>query len=61
MKQWYQVTNNETFQAFKNSCKWIEAGMGTLASSIQFKDTGEICSLCYDTIEQKIFILREVQ
>ena len=61
MKQWLKVLDNETAENFKNSCKWIEAGMGTLASFIKFKDTGEICSLCYDTITNEIFILKEVQ
>ena len=59
MKQWYKITDCETFQTFKNTCNWIEAGTGTLASSIKFKNTGEICSLCYDTITQEIFILKE--
>ena len=61
MKQWVKILDNETTEIFKNSCKWIEAGTGTLASSIKFKDTGEICSLCYDTITNEIFILKEVQ
>ena len=61
MKQWFKISDNETKKTFKTTCKWIEAGMGTLASSIKFKDTGEICSLCYDTITNEIFILKEVQ
>ena len=61
MKQWYKITDRITYQIFKNTCNWTDAGMGMLASSIQSKKTGEIRSLCYNMITQEIFILKEVQ
>ena len=60
MKQWLKILDNDTVETFKTSCKWIDAGMGTKASSVKFKNTQEVCSLCYDTITKEMFILKEV-